>query len=209
MKPLEFLEKLRYELQDINQKILRHKFIEELSQGKITIEKIKYLLEQQYYIASRDAKALALMYSRSEFPDNDFFLNLLNGHQEALRRLEQSFSILGIDKEKIKPNYKAIAYTHYFFNLAFFGSIAEQIIAILINFPIFIENLIKIGKILKEKYNLEISFFTQARWEREVEFLALKILEKYELHKDERIKEAARLIQEYELEFWDEMYFHI
>lgn len=68
--------------------------------------------------------------------------------------------------------------------------------------------MIKIGKILKEKYNLEISFFTQARWEREVEFLALKILEKYELHKDERIKEAARLIQEYELEFWDEMYFH-
>jgi len=127
MKPLEFLEKLRYELQDINQKILRHKFIEELSQGKITIEKIKYLLEQQYYIASRDAKALALMYSRSEFPDNDFFLNLLNGHQEALRRLEQSFSILGIDKEKIKPNYKAIAYTHYFFNLAFLVQLLSKL----------------------------------------------------------------------------------
>jgi len=206
MQPLEFLEKLRYELQDLNQKILRHKFIEELSEGKLSIEKIKYFLVQQNYIARRDAKALAIMYSRSDYPENDFFLKLLVSHQEAIKNLEISLEKLGLKEQEIMPNPKAIAFTHFFFNIAYFNSLPEQIIAILINFPIFIENINKIGKLLNEKYGIYLPFLVEAKWDRELEFMALKILEKYDLEKNKDIKDIARLIQEYELQFWDAVY---
>jgi len=205
MTALEFLERLRYELSEINNKILRHRFITEIVEGKLDINKIKDFAEQQFYIASNDAKALAIMYSRSNFPENDFFLKLLIEHQEALKRLMNFLKNLNVDVSKIKPKAQTVAFTHFFFKLAFLHNIEEQIVCILINFPIFIENLNKIGKALKEKYNIqEVSFFEEAKWDKELEFLALKILENYKL--GENVKISARLIQEYELMYWDSFY---
>jgi hypothetical protein len=39
MTPLEFIEKLRHELEEINQKITKHPFILDAVQGKLSIEK--------------------------------------------------------------------------------------------------------------------------------------------------------------------------
>ncbi len=206
MTPLEFIEKLRYEFAELNSKILRHPFIMDAVEGKLSLDKMKLLISQQYYIASNDAKALAIMYSRSNYPANTFFLKLLESHQLALNHLEKTLKFFNI--ENIKPLARAVSYTHFLFHLAYFASIEEQIVAIVINFPVFIENINKIGKALKEKYNIvEASFFEEARWDKEAEFLGLKILEKYDLEKNERIKELVRLIQEYELEFWDAIYY--
>ncbi|HLI45667.1 MAG TPA: hypothetical protein VKU94_00560 [Geobacterales bacterium] len=206
MKPLEFLEKLRYELQEINLKISRHRFIEDLSQGKISIDKIRNLLQQQYYIARSDSKALALMYSRSEYPDNDFFLKLIISHQEAIKKVDESLDKLGIKKETIVPNPRAVAFTHFFFYIAYFRSLPEQIILILINFPIFIENINKIGLLINKNYNLYLPFFVEAKWDRELEYFALKILEKYSLEEYKEIPLLALTIQKYELEFWNAIY---
>jgi len=206
MTPLEFIEKLRHELEEINQKITKHPFILDAVQGKLGIEKIRLFIEQQHYVALNDAKALAIMYSRSDFPDNEFFLRLLVSHQKALERLNKIIHHFNIDVNKIKPISKAISYTHFLFHLAFFGSIQEQVIAIIINFPIFIESINKLGKALREKYQFsEVSFFEEAKWDKELEFLALKILEKHDFQTPS-VKNAARLIQEYELEYWDCLY---
>lgn len=205
MTPLEFIEKLRHELKDINDKILKHPFITEAVQGNLSLDKIKLFVENQFYIASNDSKALAIMYSRAEYPDNEFFLKLLVSHQKALERLRDLINYFKIDLREIKVNARIVSYTHFFFNLAFLGSLQEQIVAILINFPIFIEAINKLGKALKENYQIqEVSFFQEAKWDRELEYLALKILEKYNLQ-DEKIKRTARLIQEYELEYWDSL----
>jgi len=205
MLPLELLEKIRYELSEINSRILRNNYIKSLNELKFSINAIKLFVEQQYYIATNDAKAIAIMYSRTDYPDNIFFFKLLEGHQVALERLDKLLKYFNIDKEKIFPLPSVVAYTHFLLKLALHHTIQEQIFSILINFPIFIENINKMGKILKEKYNLEeLSFFVDAVWEKEIEFLGLKILEKYDLN-FEKILKVVKMIQEYELMYWENL----
>jgi TENA/THI-4/PQQC family. len=206
MIPLEILERLRYSLSEINSQILRNNYIKGLSELKFNLNAVRLFSEQQYYIASNDAKAIAIMYSRSDYPDNTFFFKLLEGHQIALERLERLITYFNIEKEKIYPLPSVVAYTHFLLKLSLFHPIQEQIFAILINFPIFIENINKMGKILQEKYNFpEVSFFVDSKWEREIEFLALKILEKYDIN-FEKVFKTTKMIQEYELIYWESLY---
>jgi len=209
MKSREFIERIRLDLHDINSKILNHKFIKDLSEGKIELNKIKYFLSQQYYIATHDARALAIMYSRCEYPDNEFFFQLLLGHQQALKNLTKDLKSLSIDPSIIKEilNHKAIAYTNFLLSLAWYGTLEEQIVAILINFPIFVSNINKMGSILKERYGIEVKFFLEAKWEKDLEDLGLSILDKLTLEgREKELRLISRLIQEYELDYWDAVY---
>ncbi|MEM0374011.1 MAG: hypothetical protein QXL33_07800 [Sulfolobaceae archaeon] len=210
MNARELIKEIRDEVKDLNEKILNHKFVKDIMKGNINLNKIKYFLVQQYYIARNDARALAIMYSRADYPDNEFFFKLLLGHQNALKALNDDLKSFNINFDNVvySLNYRAISYTHFLQNLAYYGSLEEQIVAILINFPIFVININNIGNVLKER-GIEVKFFLGAKWEEDLEDLGLKILDKnldIDKEKLKRLKNVARLIQEYELEYWNSVY---
>lgn len=189
------LSQIRQELSEINSKILNHKFIKLAEEGKISVEKIQLLYEQQWYIVNSDVKSLAIMLSRAREQDEiDFFVLALEGDYAGLKAL----------RKVVKGNYPplpfAVAYTHYLSWLANYASIGEQVLALVVNLPVWIENCRKLAKAFKGKIDVEFfELFANAKVDEE---LAERIISRYD---SKRYLEIARLIQSYELAFWDSL----
>jgi len=212
LEAMSLLEDVRDWLAPLNQKILGHPYITEAEKGTLHLDKVKAFVTNQYYIVSYDIKSLALMLSRSVTrKEADFFKNVLNGDVEGLRLLVKLSECLGFSVEELE-NYTAIpdavAYTHYLAALACFASPGEQAMALIVNLPVWGSNCGKLSKALRERYGTNETGFLDifASPMEEAEKEALQVMEGYLPARREHMKKAAKLIQAYELMFWNGIY---
>jgi len=211
LKAKELLESVRRELMPLNERILNHPYIVDAEEGRLPLEKVKLFVGQQYYIVSHDVKSLAIMVSRAEGKEVDYFTLLLQGDLQALSNLIKMASSLGLsvqDLEDFQPIPEASAYTHYLTFLANYGTAGEQAFALVVNLPVWGSACGRLAKSLKAKYGVTETSFLEAfasvpEW---VESQALEIVEPYLPKVEQRIRRAAKLIQSYELMFWDGIY---
>ena len=212
MEAESLLKEMRDWLAPLNEKISRHLYIGEAEKGALPLDKVKAFVTNQYYIVSHDIKSLALMLSRSlTRGEADFFKNVLDGDVEGLKllvKLAESLRFSVQELENYSPIPEAVAYTHYMATLASFASPGEQAMALIVNLPVWGSNCGKLSKALREKYNIEetgfLDIFTSPMDEAEKE--ALKVMEGYLPGRREPMKRAAKLIQAYELMFWNGIY---
>ena len=210
------LEGVRQDLQTVTEQLLRHPYVQALEEGQIGREKLRLFAGEQYIIIASDLKSVAYLLSRfGSAPSRDFFLGILQGERAAWDALLAFAGALGLSEAQLsehEPLAGAHAYTCYMAWLALYASDAEIAAAYLVNFPAWGQNCGRLSRILKERFGLgekEVVFFDLfASPPTTFEAGALKVIQQGLDRGIEPnlIQRAARLLQAYELMYWDTLY---
>ena len=207
------LKEIQQELQPVNEQLLRHPYMQALEEGKIGREKLRLFAGEQYAIIGSDLKSAAHLVSRfGGSPSRDFFLGILQGERAAWDALLTFAHALGLSEAQLRehePLPGAHAYTCYMAWLALYASDAEIAAAYLVNFPAWGQNCGRLSRILEERFGLnekEVAFFDLfASPPATFEASALSVIQRgLDCGTEPRfIRRAARLLQAYELMYWD------
>jgi thiaminase len=210
------LEGIRQDLQTVTEQLLRHPYMQALEEGKIGRENLRLFVGEQYNTIASDLKSVAYLVSRfGSAPSRDFFLGILQGERAAWDNLLTFAHALGLSETQLRehePLPGSHAYTCYMAWLALYASDAEIAAAYLINFPAWGQNCGRLSRILKERFGLgekEVAFFDLfASPPATFEANALSVIQQgLDRGTEPRlIKRAARLLQAYELMYWDTVY---
>ena len=210
------LKGIRQDLQPVTEQLLGHPYVKALEEGQIGREKLVLFAGEQYSIIASDLKSVAYLLSRfGSAPSCDFFLGILQGERAARDALLTFANALGLSEAQLsehEPAGGAHAYTCYMAWLALYASDAEIAAAYLANFPAWGQNCGRLSRILKERFGMgekQVAFFDLfASPPTTFEADALKLIQ-YGLHRGiepSLIQRAARLLQAYELMYWDTLY---
>ena len=210
------LEGIRQDLQTVTEQLLHHPYVQALEEGKIGREKLRLFAGEQYSIIASDLKSVAYLLSRfGSAPSRDFFLGILQGERAAWDALLALADALGLSEAQLsehEPLAGAHAYTCYMAWLALYASDAEIAAAYLVNFPAWGQNCGRLSRILKERFGLgekEVAFFDLfASLPATFEAGALSVIQQGLDRGIEPnlIQRAARLLQAYELMYWDTLH---
>jgi pyrroloquinoline quinone (PQQ) biosynthesis protein C len=210
------VDEIRQDLQAVNEQLLHHPYVQALEEGKIGQEKLRLFAGEQYSIIPSDLKSVAHLVSRfGSAPSRDFFLGILHGERAAWDALLTFADALGLSEAQLRehePLAGAHAYTCYMAWLALYASDAEVAAAYLVNFPAWGENCGRLSRILQEGFGLgekDVAFFDLfANPPATFEANALSVIQQgLDRGTEPRlIQRAARLLQAYELMYWDTLY---
>jgi hypothetical protein len=210
----QLVQKIRLDLKPLDGKILGHPYLHALEEGRVSLDSLKVFAGQQHHIISSDLRSIALILSREGMrPSRDFLMNILQGEAAALDALRAFAEALGLntsDLDLFEPLPAAHAYCTFVAWLSLYGSDAELAGALLVNFPAWGANCGRMRAALREKYDLApsaVAFFDlfaeMPSFEPEAIAIVQSALDQgLPAH---LIQRAARLLQGYELMFWDAM----
>ncbi|MCI2415707.1 MAG: TenA family transcriptional regulator [Candidatus Aramenus sp.] len=186
------LSEIREKLREVNERVLNHQFVKLAEEGRLPLEKVELFYSQQWYIVNYDVRSLAVMFSRAREQDElDFFMGIIQGDYRGLQVLRR------VARNDVPPISSVVAYTHYMSWLANYANPGEQVLALVVNLPVWSENCRRLAKALKGRANTEfLELFADVKVD---EGTAEGIISRYQ----GRYLEVARTIQAYELSFWD------
>jgi pyrroloquinoline quinone (PQQ) biosynthesis protein C len=207
---------MRGALQTVEQQIRQHAYLQALDEARIAPARLRCFVGEQCHIIPGDLRSIALLISRCEAPaSQQFFRDVLQGEAAALAALEPLASAVGLspaDRAAYEPAPGAQAYSAYLAYLCLYGSDAEVAAALSVNFAAWGANCGRMAQALQHRYGLPaaaVQFFTQfAAAPADVSPPALAVIDAALQRGLEarRIVRAARLLQGYELLFWDTVY---
>jgi thiaminase len=206
------LKDIRSWLAPLNERIQNHSYIIDAEKGALSLERIEAFTANQYYIVDGDVRSLALMLSRSTNSEElRFFEEMMKGDLEGLARVLRMAEALGLGLQELQnynPIPEALAYSHYLSTLAQFASPGVQAMALIANLPVWGSNCGRLSKTLRGKYQIEETAFLDlfSASAEGIEAPALRIADCYLPGEEKSMRTAARLIQAYELMFWDGIY---
>jgi len=211
---LQLVEKVRSDLKPLDEKILGHPYFHALEEGGVPLDSLKVFAGQQHHIISSDMRSIALILSREGMrPSRHFLMNVLQGEAAALDALHAFAEALGLnigDLEIFEPLPAAHAYCTFVAWLALYGSDAELAGAFLVNFPAWGANCRRMRAALLERYSIAPSalvffdlFADMPCFEPEAIAIIQNALDRG--LPAQLIHRAARMLQGYELMFWDVM----
>jgi thiaminase len=203
------LAEVRKELEPLNSSVLNCRFLLRAERGELTFEDLRSFVENQIYIVSHDAKSIALMAARATHAEESaYFADLARADLEALRALEELADELGagrgpVHSLNIIPH--VVDYTHFPAFLAAHRNPGEQAFALIVNLHVWSAACARLLKAVSERYGLRRTRFLELfssvpGW---VEERGLQVCERYFAEHAESMKLFARLIQSYELSFWE------
>ena len=212
---MTFVEAVRQELQPLNGRIVAHPYLQALQAGRIERERLRLFASQQAYIIESDFRSVAQMVARaSSARSQEFFLELLEGERAALKALDLFKAAVAptagtpISDE---PLPGAFAYCAFVAWLSLYASEAEFAGAFLVNLPVWGANCARMADALRSKYSLseaEVAFFTMfATAPPGFEERAAGVVAEGLAHgvTPGSVRQAASMLQGYELLFWDTM----
>ena len=210
------VQEIRAQLKEVEAKIARHPYLAALEGGRVAREKLRIFAGEQYNIINSDLRSISLLVNRyGGLASGAFFLGALQGEAAARDALLAFAKALGMgeaDLRAYEPLPAAQAYPAYVAWLALYGSDAEFAAAFLVNLPAWGGNCGRMSAALRQKYGLgeaDVAFFDLfATAPPEFEANALAIIDDgLARGVDPRaIARAARLVQAYELMFWDALH---
>lgn len=205
---------IRSDLQHLEARISGHPYLKALEENRVRPDSLKLFVGQQHHIVGSDLRSIALILARQAvLPSGRFWINVLQGEANALDALHVFAGALGLeldDLESIEPLPGAQAYCAFVAWLALYGSDAELAGAFLVNFPTWGANCRRMRQALHQKYGIApsaLAFFDLFADMPSFEKEALSIIQNgLDRGIPERlIHRAARMLQAYELMFWDAM----
>jgi len=210
------IQTIHQELHAVEQQIRQHAYLHALEEGRIGAAQLCCFVGEQCHIIPGDLRSIALLVSRCERPASQrFFCDVLQGEAAALEALEPLAVAVGMsldDRAAYEPAPGAQAYSAYLAWLCLYGSDAEVAAALSVNFAAWGANCGRMAQALRQRYGLPetaLRFFTQfAAAPSEVSPSALALIEAGLQRGVEArcIARAARMLQGYELLFWDTVY---
>jgi thiaminase len=203
-------------LQPVEQRLRQHAYIQALEEGHFTLSQLRYFVGEQSHIIPSDLRSIAFLISRCAAPaSQQFCRTILDGEAAALEALEPLATAIGMtpaDRDAYEPALGTQAYSAYLAWLCLYGSEAEVVAALVVNFAAWGANCSRIAQALRQRYGLQeaaVQFFTQfAAAPPDVSPPALRVIEAglQQGVEARRIVRAARMLQGYELMFWDTLY---
>ena len=204
------------ELQTVEHQLRHHVYLQALEAGHIPPARLRCFVGEQSYIIPGDLRSIALLVSRCAHPTSQqFFRLVLEGEAAALDALEPLALAVGMtsaERLAYEPTPGAQAYSAYLAYLCLYATDAEVAAALSANFAAWGANCGRMAQALQQRYGLaaaDVRFFMQfAVAPAEVSPQALAIIEAGLRHGVEtrHITRAARMLQGYELLFWDTLY---
>jgi thiaminase len=212
----KLVEEIRQELKKVEALIAGHPYLAALERGSITREKLRLFAGEQYHIVGSDLRSFALLVSRyGDSPSGRFFLDMMQGERAALEALAAFSAAVGMSQEDLRayePTAGAQAYPSYVAWLALHASDAEVAGAFLVNLSAWGANCAAASRALQDRYGLgreQVQFFELfAVPSPEFERAALDVVEAGLARGVEPrlVRRAGRLLQGYELLFWDAVF---
>lgn len=212
---LKFVERVRRELQPIEANILSHRYLQALEAGRIERGQLRIFAGQQSHIIGSDLRSVAQMVARaSSERSRTFFLELLEGERAALKALDLfRAAVVAAPGPRVSddPLPGAFAYCAFVAWLSLYASEAEFAGALLINLPVWGANCGRMADALRSRYGLseaDVAFFTLFATappgfeERAAGVVADGLARGVT---PGSVRQAAALLQGYELLFWDTM----
>ncbi|MFE3293758.1 hypothetical protein [Rhodococcus sp. NPDC059234] len=207
------LASLRAELSAVERAIRSHCLLEALAAGRVPQDRLRAFASEQYGVVSSDRRSFAFLAGRfPEPPAGDLFLTLAAGEGQALARLLDFAAWLGLDEAGLRshePDPRAQAYPAFVAWLALNGSRADVTLAFLANFAAWGANCGAVARALRERYGAGeaalafFAFFAESPPDLEEQMLAILQAGLDAGDTAVRARRCARLLQSYELLFWD------
>ncbi len=212
----ELIAETRAQLKAVEDKLFAHPYLSAVEEGRINREKLRLFAGEQYYVINSDLRSVALLVSRQGHgPNRDFFLGALQGEaaaRDALLAFAEALKMSENDLRAYEPKPGCQAYPAYVAWLAAYGSAADFAAAFLVNLPAWGSSCARMSAALKGTYGLSseaVAFFDLfAAPAPEFEADSLRVIQDgLDRGVDPRASaRAARLIQAYELMYWDTLY---
>lgn len=209
----KLLGDLRREFSEVEDRIRSHRFLAALDDGRVPRERLAVFAGEQNAIISSDRRSFALLASRfPEPPGGGLFLSLAEGEGRALELLGAFAAGVGTAEHELRahePAPGAQAYPAFVAWLALNGSRGDVSLALLANLAVWGANCARVAEALRARYGLDenavafFSFFAEPPPDSEQRLLA--VLDDGLGDGDSPVLawRAARLLQAYELLFWD------
>lgn len=203
---------VRRELEDVNKRVENHPYLIDAEKGALPRHRLKLFVENQYYIVYHDLRSLSIMVSRaSTHQEAEYLSRLQGGDIEAFRELlklgeELDAGFRQFHEMSILP--QAVSYTHYLAWLSIYGATVEHVAALIVNLPVWGRACSRLASALRNRYGIKSLGFLEAfsnipSW---VEEEGKMIIENYLPAAENRVRNVAKMIQAYELGFWDSIY---
>lgn len=211
----ELIETAADELALVEERIRSHAFLARLEDGAAPQETLRVFVGEQYRILQSDRRSFAQLAARfPEHPSGGFFLAMAAGEGEALERLVSLAAAVGVGDDELRtyePRAGCQAYPAFVAWLALNGSRLDVALAFLVNLDAWGANCARMGQALAERYNLPaeaLTFFElfatpPPGFREEITAVARAGLRAGDPQAAAR--RAARLLQAYELRFWDSL----
>jgi pyrroloquinoline quinone (PQQ) biosynthesis protein C len=203
------VQEIREELAPVRDQLVAHPYVAAVENGLIELEQLRPFACEQFATITSDLRSVAHLVSRF---GGDFFLEILGGERAALEALHVFAAALDLSREDMEaydPLPGAHAYTAYMSWLAAYASDAEVAAAFLVNFAAWGESCGRISRALTARYGLtpdQVRFFDLfAEPVEGFDAAALAVISAG-LERgvpERRVRRAARLLQGYELLYWD------
>ncbi|KAL3942583.1 MAG: hypothetical protein SGBAC_003253 [Bacillariaceae sp.] len=233
MSGLDIISKLRQEAfnQETEEKLLSHPYLKAAESGTLTLPQRQAFATEQYHIQLSDARSFAVLAGHQGFAPStltgtsapeaksdkmDLFQFLLGGEVYASPLLLDYAKKLGLDETALQTstplNAKSQAYPSYWARLALSGNRAAGAAACAVNFPAWGAMCRKLLDALTdgeayEEYSTEddaalafVKFFATPI--DDLDKMAAAIIDDENVTYEEII-EPVRLLQQYEVLFWD------
>ena len=212
----QLLEDTRKAIASTERRIRHHPYLEALEAQGVKKGKLALFACQQCHIIESDLRSVALIVSRAESQRaRDFLSVMLQGERAALMALGHFGQALGLSWEQLhaaEPLPGAFANSAYVTWLATYGTVAQFVGAFLVNLTAWGENCGRISRALQAGYGLsgqDVAFFDLfARAPPGFEEQSLAVVEEglQQGADPVHIRRAARLLQGFELLYWDTMW---
>ncbi|MDQ4034273.1 MAG: transcriptional regulator [Actinomycetota bacterium] len=209
----ELVAQTQRELAETAEAVRSHRFLERLRARDVPLDRLRALAGEQHAIVSSDRRSFALLATR--FPSGlagEFFLGMAQSEglaMDKLRGLADWLSLTGDDLRAHEPHPGAMAYPAFVAWLALNGSRADVVLAFLSNLAAWGDNCGQVAAALREAYGAgddAIAFFDFfANPPEEFESRAMAVLDEGLAAGDSPVlaRRVTRLLQAYELSFWD------
>lgn len=202
MDATELLAVVRAELAPVEHRLAGHRYLAELEAGRVPPESLRAFAGEQRAIIASDRTSFEHLAQRFPRPPAvDFFREMAAGEGEALRLLERFAAAVGL-ADRYAPLPGCQAYPAYVAWLALNGSPADVALAFLANFESWGLSCARMRDALQRVYGADavafFDFFAEPPAGFEERALALVAT-----GEPASARQAARLLQAYELLYWD------
>jgi hypothetical protein len=212
VKAHALVKQIRSDLAKVEDEIRNVPFISAVEDGTAPMDKIAAVAAEEYSIIRSDMNSFAQMAQRWDMPNGShFFGDLASGETLALPLLLAFGDNVGLNEQDLavyEPRPKSQTYPSRVAWIASNADRASAAASFLVNFGVFGENMARIRAALIKKYGFapkDIEFFTffagpiPGFEDNAIEVMAAGLLEGA-CPRD--VRRSARLLQAYELDFW-------
>ncbi len=202
MDAAELVAVVRAELAAVERKLAEHRYLAELEAGRVPLESLRAFAGEQRAIVTSDRRSFEHLAHRFPRPPAvEFFREMAAGEVEALRVLEPFAAAVGLGAG-YEPLPGCQAYAAYVAWLALNGSPADVALAFVANLESWGRSCVRMRDALRPRYGADaVAFFDFfAAPPAGFEERALELIASGDPATSRR---AARLLQAYELLYWD------